>query len=353
MRPLLRRLAALAPSSDAPFLSIYLDVRPEATGERPALRSGEIILRDRLRDIRRTYLPRGAALDSFDADAARINAWVQDEMSSSAEGVAIFACDARGVWEVEEVGEPFENQVTAAEAPDLYQLARLDDEFETTLAAVVDTNTARIFLYRHGVLSEQPGIDDDPTHYQKRQVGGWTQAKYQRHIDNHRRDFTKEIGRAITAAVNREAARHIVLAGDPPSITPLMDQLAPESIDKVRDIVRLDLRANRNEVLAKLEPVMREVEARSGAEAIDRVVAEVRRGRLSATGADDVSQALEFGQVDELLIDDNAELGEGVRASLVRRAVATDATIETVSGSSALLALGGVAALLRYELPAP
>jgi peptide chain release factor subunit 1 len=352
MRPLLRRLADLPPSTDVPFLSIYLDMRPEATGERPGLRSGEIVLKDRLREIRRTYLPRGAGLDSFDADAARINSWIDDDMSRSTEGVAIFACHALGIWEVEEAGVPFENQVTAADAPDLYQLARLEDEFETTLAAVVDTNTARIFIYRHGILSERSGIDDDPVHYQKRQIGGWTQAKYQRHIDNHRRDFTREIGQVITDVADREQANHIVLAGDPPSITPLMDQMARESTEKVRDIVSLDLRANRNEVLAAIEPVMREVEAQSGADAVDRVVAEVRRGRLAATGAEDVGRALDFGQVDELLIDDTIELDEGLRADLVRRALATDATIETVSASSPLLALGGIAALLRYTLPA-
>jgi stalled ribosome rescue protein Dom34 len=75
-------------------------------------------------------------------------------------------------------------------------------------------------------------------------------------------------------------------------------------------------------------------------------------GRLAATGAEDVRRALSFGQVDELLIDDTAELAEGERAALVREAVAIDANVETVEGDSALLSLGGVAALLRYELPA-
>jgi hypothetical protein len=352
MRDLLRRLADFGPSPDAPVLSIYLDVRPQATGERPGLREGETVLKDRMRQIRRTYLPRGVALDSLDADDVRIDQFVSDEMSRSAAGVAIFACHARGLWETEEAGVPFENQVTVADVPDLYQLARLEDEFETTLAAVVDTNTARVFTYRRGILTEHEGIDDDPVHYQKRQVGGWAQGRYQRHIDKHRRDFTREIGAFITEMAQREDARHIVLAGDPPSITPLMDQLPRESLDKVRDVVSLDLRANRNEVLAAIAPVTAAVEADSGASAVERVVAAVRRGRLAATGAENVRRALSFGQVDELLIDDTAELAEGERAALVREAVAIDANVETVEGDSALLSLGGVAALLRYELPA-
>ena len=349
MNDLLRRLADIAPG-DLPFLSIYLDVRPEAPGERPGRRAGLLVFEDRMREIRKTYLPRGAGLDSFDADAGRIDRWLREEMQRSTEGVAVFACSERGVFETVETGAPFENQVTAADAPDLYQLARFDDEFETALAAVLDTNTLRLFVYRYGTLTEQPGIDDDPVHYQKRQIGGWSQATYQRHIDNHRREFTAEIGKTIAETAEREGATRIVLAGDPPSITPLMEQMPQQALEKVRDVVKLDLRATRNEVLAEVEPVLREAEERSGESAVDRLVAEVRKGRLAATGAPDVERALDNGQVDELLVDDTAELGEGVRATLTQKAVATSAAIETVAGSSPLLALGGVGAVLRYRL---
>ncbi|HEX5479099.1 MAG TPA: Vms1/Ankzf1 family peptidyl-tRNA hydrolase [Dehalococcoidia bacterium] len=349
MNELLRRLADIPPG-DLPFLSIYLDVRPEVPGERPGRRAGLVVFEDRMREIRRTYLPRGPKLDSFDADADRINRWLREEMQRSTEGAAIFACSGRGVFETVEAGVPFENQVTAAEAPDLYQLARFDDEFETALAAVLDTNTLRLFVYRYGTLSERGGIDDDPVHYQKRQVGGWSQARYQRHIDNHRREFTAEIGKTIAGTAEREGATRIVLAGDPPSIAPLVEQMPRDALEKVRDVVKLDLRATRNEVLAEVEPVLREAEARSGESAVERLVAEVRKGQLAATGAPDVERALDNGQVDELLIDDTADVGDSVRATLTRKALATGATIEAVAGSSPLLALGGVGAVLRYRL---
>jgi peptide chain release factor subunit 1 len=181
-------------------------------------------------------------------------------------------------------------------------------------------------------------------------VGGWSQARYQRHIDNHRREFTAEIGRTIAETAEREGATRIVLAGDPPSITPLVEQMPRQALEKVRDVVKLDLRATRNEVLAEVEPVLREAEARSGESAVERLVAEVRKGRLAATGAPDVERALDKGQVDELLIDDTADIGGPLRATLTRKALTTGATIETVTDSSPLLALGGVGAVLRYRL---
>ncbi len=64
---LMRKLAEFAPT-EMPVLSIYLDMRPQATGGNPGIRSGEIVLKDRLHEIAKTYAPRGADLDSFLAD---------------------------------------------------------------------------------------------------------------------------------------------------------------------------------------------------------------------------------------------------------------------------------------------
>lgn len=61
---LMRKLAELEPT-EMPVLSVYLDMRPQATGESPGLRSGEIVLKDRLHEIEKTYRPRGADLDSL------------------------------------------------------------------------------------------------------------------------------------------------------------------------------------------------------------------------------------------------------------------------------------------------
>jgi len=47
---LLERMASFDPG-DALVLSVYLDMRPHATGENPALRHAQVILKDRLRTI--------------------------------------------------------------------------------------------------------------------------------------------------------------------------------------------------------------------------------------------------------------------------------------------------------------
>lgn len=105
---LLRQLARFAPG-DALVLSVYLDMRPH--GDRPATRPSLILLTDRFRQIEKTLWPRGAALDDFRLDANRVRRYLDEHAEPWLQGVAMFACHSRQMFEVIETGVPFENQV--------------------------------------------------------------------------------------------------------------------------------------------------------------------------------------------------------------------------------------------------
>lgn len=349
MRELLRRLADMEPVG-LPVLSIYLDMRPQDTGEDPALRSGLVVLRDRLREIEKTFLPRGRSLVSFRKDVERIQRYLDEEFPVSAQGVAIFACSGRDLFQTVEAGVPFENLVSVGQTPDLYQLARLLDEQATSVVAVVDTNTARLFVARSGFLEEVGGPDDESVHYRKRSMGGWSQARYQRHIDKHRADFAREAAAEIERLVNSEKAARVILAGDEVAVPLLRDALQPQVVELVHDVVpRLHIRAPADEVASEIEPILAEAEADDARAAADRLINAVRADGLGVAGLEATRRALEHGQVDELLIDPRAELDEDTRSELVRLATGTGATVEVVADHSAFRQLSGVGALLRYQ----
>ncbi len=175
VRETLRRLAAIEPG-DLPVLSVYLDCGLQTPGANPELRSGLIILKDRLNELQQTFRPRGPALESVRADAALIGHYLDEAYAPGARGLALFACTGRGLFEVVEVGAPFENQVTAGPAPDLVQLARLLDEPETAVVAAVNTTTtARLAVTRRRFLVAMGGSGDKHrTLYRPRSPGGWS-----------------------------------------------------------------------------------------------------------------------------------------------------------------------------------
>ncbi len=180
VRDLLYKLAAIKPQSAPegepglslagapegvrylPVLSVYLDWRPEATGERPALRAARVVVKDRLRQIQRAFWPRGAAYDAVLADAARIERYLDEQAPPSAEGLAIFACESLGLFETLESGVPFATEVMASATPNLFPLARLLDDQETAIVAVVNSHEARIFVSHRGLLRELTGTGARP-----------------------------------------------------------------------------------------------------------------------------------------------------------------------------------------------
>lgn len=345
MRDLMRQLAAFEPGVE-PVLSVYLDMRPHETGENPAVRAGLIILKDRLREIERTYWPRGAAFDSFQADAARIDRYLTEEVPSAAQGLALFACAGRDLFEVMTAAVPFENQVSANSTPDLFQLARLLEEQETAVVAVVDSNTARLFVTRLGSLDE---VDRTTRPYRKSPIGGSNPARYQRHIGNHRAAVAREVAAEIERLVDQEGARRVILAGDAVAIPPLREALSSRIADLIEDVRRFDILTPLDAIDNEITPILARAEAEESRSLADQLIGAVQAGGLGVVGLEPTQWALEHGQGDVLLLTPDAPITEEVRADLVRLATLTDADVEVVQDHESLQHAGGVGALLRYR----
>lgn len=345
----MRRLAEVT-STDAPVLSIYLDMRPEAHGESPGRRAALTVLRDRLRAIENTLEPHTTAQESVSADAARIHDFVESDDMRSVEGLAIFACSAQDLWEVQSAGVPFDTHVSAGPGADLFQLARLSDAHTSVIVAIVDTNTLRLFVSRRGALVEQPGRDEGSEEHERSDQGGWSQARYQRHIDEQDKRFAKEAAEAIERIMDSEKATAVVLAGDERAVPVLRQQLSERVLAAVAGREHIEMRAGRDEVEADVGPLLERLKSEASLTVADRVVAGVRAGDLGVAGAEPTMKALKLGQVDELVIVESAELDEELRAELIRQAALTDARVEVIDQHAGLARFGGIGATLRFRL---
>jgi peptide chain release factor subunit 1 len=349
LRDLMRRLAE-ATSTEAPILSLYVDVRPEAHGERPADRNELTVVRDRLSAIAAALEPHGPARESVDRDRERIDHLLESEDLGGVEGIAVFACDHIGLWEAIRADTAFDTEVSTGPTPDLFQLARLLDDQVSAVVAVVDTNTCRLFVTRRGGLTERPGPDEGNEEHRRRDVGGWSQARYQRHIDMQDRRFAKEAAEAIDRLVRREKPAHVILAGDERAVGVLDEQLTSEVRRLTEHVARIQVRASVDDVREEVAPVLAALEEAEGMEAADRAVAGWRAAALGTVGIDGVMAALEAGQVDELVVDESAGMDEELRGELIRQALLTDARVEVVREHPELARHDGVAATLRFRI---
>ena len=345
----MRRLAD-ATSTEAPILSCYIDVRPEAHGERPGERNELALVRSRLDDIAGQLKTHTGARQSFDADRARIEEVLEGGDLNDVEAIAVFACDQLGLWEAVGAQVPFDTQVTAGPTVELFQLAKLLDDQVSAVVAVVDTSTCRLFVTRRGGLTERSGPEEDAAEHKRHEQGGWSQARYQRHVDMQDKRFAKEAAAAIERLVQREKPQHVLLAGDERAIS-VLDPELPETVRPlVEHVARIDINASPDDVREEILPLLSALEEAEGLEAADRAVGGWRAGDLGVVGINDTMAALEAGQVDELVIDETVSTDEELRAELIRQAVATDAHVEIARDHDGLARHEGIGATLRYRM---
>ena len=371
---LLDELAAFEPKG-FPVVSLYLNTQPDQHGRD----NFDGFVRKEFAARARSYAPDSVERASFECDAERVRVYLRDELESSANGLALFACAGAGhYFKAVQLDAPLHmHRLHVGALPHLYPLARLIDQHPRYVALLADTNSARLFVFGLGGAvgrAEVSGVKVSRT-----RGGGWSQMRYQRHADNFHLLHAKEVVETLGRVVREEEADHIVLAGDEVIIPLLREQLPPPLRKMVIDVLRLDIRAPEHEVLKATMESLREHNTQTDAEQVRRLLDEYRAGGLAVVGARDAISALYQGQADELLLSASArdirfdgQEFDGARAKnhgvpaqlfsggaephllaadlIVAHARQTGARVTFVEDAALLADVGGVGALLRYRL---
>jgi peptide chain release factor subunit 1 len=352
LQPLIDRLAAFPPG-EQPFVSVYLDTRPDQVGRDKS----HAFLRHELKARAETYPEHSPARASIDADAERIVTWLQNEVRPQANGIAIFACSAAEFFEAPQLEVPIEeSEVFVGKAPHLYPLAAVADRYRRHAAVVLDTHSARIFVFALGEVTAEQTIESESL--PKSEAGGWSQARYQRHVQEFQRHHAREVAEALARLVRDEKVERIVVAANDVALPLLRAELAKDLVHRVVEVDQLDVHSSRDQILRRALDATRAEDARDDAERVSRMLDAYRAGGLGVVGIDATLEALRSGQVHELLIatdpgrlkTSDGRRGSEIADELVARARQTDARV-TFIGDPALLAdAGGVGGLLRFRV---
>jgi peptide chain release factor subunit 1 len=346
---ILDRLAAFEPNG-LPFLSMYVDARPDNTG-REHWRAN---VRKELGERAKTYGLRTPAREAFDAAAERALGWLEREHRPSANGVVVFACTSADVFETLELEVPLDQtEIYVAPRPHLYPLARVLDRYHRYAVAVTDTSLARIFVVALGTIEPRGEVEGDKM--RRTDMGGWSQARYQRHVDHHRAEHTREVVEALERIVREERIDHVAVAGNEAAMALLRAQLTKPLAALVTELPHVGVGASEAEILRETLEIMSEQDARDDAERVTRMFDAYRAGGLGMIGLAGTRAALENGQVHELLLVASPDKLEGpngaaVADELVTKARQTDARVVFIEEAALLAEAGGVGAILRYRL---
>jgi peptide chain release factor subunit 1 len=358
--PLLDRLAAFEPTT-LPVLSLYLNTSADQHG-RDDYAS---FLRKELKVAGTTLPLRSPERTSFERDTERITAYLSDVLLPSSNGVALFACaGANDFFEHVQLDAPIErHQLYLADRPHVYPLARLSGQFPPYATLIADTNAARLFVFGGGATMRSDQVEGIKV--SRSSVGGWSQARYQRHIENYHLHHAKELVDALEQVVREDGVEQIVLAGNDVIIPVLLNQLPTHLSDRIIDILRLDITTPEHEILKATTEAVRAHDGETDAQQVGHLLDQFRARQLAVVGAQATIAALTLGQVDTLIVsasedavhDDgdpdaavNSSDGTSIAEQVVRLARTTGAHVSFIEDPALLADVGGVGAMLRYRL---
>lgn len=367
--PVLDRLARFT-NAPTPIVSLYLDLTADQHGRQ----THDAFLERAFVEPSATFASDSTFRDALARDEARIRAYLQDELQlPGPAAVAIFSCNGGDeLFEAIPLDTPLEGHMLYVdEEPHLFPLARAAEQYATYAALVVNTNTARLYVCATGTVQHAERIENEKT--QRVTVGGWSQARYQRHVDDLHLKHMKEVAEAVERVVREEGVKAIILSGEAQAIALLRKQLH-ETVDAlVIDVMRLDINAREHDVLRATLEAFRRNDEETDIEVVDALLDSYRSRGLATVGLTGVRAAFERGQVDTLLVpaaprsvatdQASAEVGlstpteqrstrldESVVESLVTEARRTSASVRFIEDAALLERAGGVGAFLRFRV---
>lgn len=318
----LTRLAAFEPSP-YPVVSLYLNTQPDQRGRD----NFQAFVRKELKARALTYPQRSPEREMLERDMEKIAAYLETDLRPASNGVAIFACDAGELFEAVQLDAPVEGHfLYVGDQPHLYPLARLASQYPRYAVVLADTNRTRILVVAHGGVQREMPIEGVKT--RRTTQGGWSQARYQRHIENYHLHHIKDVIEALERTVAAEDVEQIVISGDPVVISLFREQLPKPLAEKVVDEISIGSDADRDLVLKASLETLKEADAKTDREKVDAAVGAYRAGGLGVVGPDATLLAITNGQADELLIAASLAGIEGLRGTrAAKMAIANDASI--------------------------
>jgi peptide chain release factor subunit 1 len=357
-------------ANQGPFISAYLDTSVNENGTR----TFDTVLKKRISKSRDQFPEDSDERRSFEADVEKINEYLEG-LDPAAQGVAVFA--SAGFFKTYEFQVPFEeNLFFVFDRPHLYPLIKLVSQNPRFAVVQADTNSAHIYVFGRGELYSREDIQNVKTN--RTEVGGWSQMRYQRHIENFHQQHAREVAEELAKLVRDDRVENVILAGDETIIIPLLKAELPNDVsDKVIGTMNVNVNAPEHEVLAEAEKLLHRHKTVEDIKTVELLKEQNHENGRGITKVGKVLPALLNGQVQELYISsnfDNIEYNVGevnkifkdyapgidedlpsakqtglVIDELLRVASDTAEEIRFIEDDDLLKDAGGVGALLRYQ----
>ena len=285
--------------------SVYLNLDPSQvpTAGDAQTRMGALLSTAEKIDRRDlTHEQRGALKGDFE----RIARWFDDDFDrDGAQGVAVFAAGLDNFWTTIALPEPVPDRFKVGHEFFLSPLVPVVARADGTIVAVVGREAGQLYRLQAGRL-QAIGDSSDETPGRHDQ-GGWSQSRYQRHIDKLVQEHVKDVAEVLDRSRRRLHVPKIVLVASEEMRSEFIDALSPEARDAVIGWAPAEAHSGPAQLLDAVTPVLAQAEAKDEADVLARWREEAGRSARASSGWEQTLEAASDGRVDVLLFQNRVE----------------------------------------------
>ena len=313
----LARLTAVAPGEHR-IVSCYLKLEPRDRSRGKYL----IKLKNRMRDavdaLPRLNLARKAE-DAARRDLGRVMDYLRvAENLPATQGVAIFACEAIGLFEVVALPVVYRSRLAVDATPLVKELASLEDEFGRILTVVLDRTGARFFEVTAFEARELPGLHSPNTRgsrFRGDEDGpGWGEHNYNSRIREEKQRHFEAVARQLFALDRGQPAHGIILGASGPDVKTVEPFLHAYLAERLMGTFKLTPRQASPTLVHTATLEVREQWERATEQHLVAEVTEAFGSGWALNGVRETLRALARGQVRALLVHSDASF-PGFRCS--------------------------------------
>jgi peptide chain release factor subunit 1 len=282
-------------------VSVYVDLDPSDT---PTARDTSTRVRSLLDGLRSSYADRTSLShdqrEALRGDIERIRRWFETEFDrDGAQAVAVFCSGLDNLWRTLSLAESVDDAVSVGREALLTPLVPLVGRGSGAIVAVVSREQGHIYRVRAGRLEEVVDRSEDtPGQHDQ---GGWSQARYQRHIEKLVQEHIKSVAGEIGQQARRARSARVVIV-IPQEMRGEFESAMPADVrDAVVGWAQAPAQAGPAELLEVVVPVLQRADAEDEEELVDRWREEAGRDGRAAAGWEQTLEAASDARVEVLL----------------------------------------------------
>jgi peptide chain release factor subunit 1 len=287
-------------------ISFYLDLDPSDSPTPTAVDSRINALLDEVEKWPGRDELEHSRKEGLEADVERLRDYFESEFSrDGAQGFAVFCAGLDGLWVPLPLSERVPDLVKVGKTFHLAPLVPLVGSGDGVVVAVVGRERGDLYRLTDGRLEEfQEQFDEQPGRHDQ---GGWSQARYQRHIEKLVEDHLKDVAELLEREVRRRRSSRIVVVASEETRSAFEGHLSHDVQGAVIGWTNAEAHAGAPELLEAAKPILEQWRGQEEASAAERWQEEAGRNGRAASGWEETLEAASDGRVELLLVQDGVD----------------------------------------------